>query len=521
MMDVNQVHEPCRCLQGLPVLVLQIHRKRKHGSMEDLSIIRSQLEALEGKMSHVACLAGGLIGGLYPGRQESARNLLHYLCLRAEDLRVLQDLLHEHGLSSLASAEGHIRRQLQAVLQRLGKEYPSGELSPCSAEYGHREIRRQAIELFGEKRGGTIPWIMVTCDPAMMADDARVGKLLQHGMNVARINCAHDDEAAWSAMIAAIRRASDAVGLPCRIYMDLAGPKLRTLFPKKGKTKLAIEEGGILHLVEQHTRHKTGGEVACSLPGIVPRLGKGHRVLFDDGTIEALVEEPGMDRATLRIVRISAKKPILKAEKGINFPDTSLALPSLTEFDRKCLPFVAAHADLVGYSFVETESGLEELQRSLRAGSTGGPSIILKIERAAAVSHLPGLLLQGMKEKAVGVMIARGDLAIEIGFLRMSEIQEEILWLCEAAHVPVIWATQVLDHLNKLGMPTRSEITDAVYAAGAECVMINKGGHLTQVIDYLRDIHQRSLGHHWKKRHLFRSLSIAREFMDGYLHRGA
>lgn len=222
---------------------------------------------------------------------------------------------------------------------------------------------------------------------------------------------------------------------------------------------------------------------------------------------------PGIDSASLRINRISSKKPVLKEEKGINFPDTSFTIAPLTEFDRQCLPFIAAHADLIGFSFVETAAAIAELQRGLDSGPTGKPNIILKIERAAAVHNFPNLLLQSMQSKVFGVMIARGDLAIEIGFQRLSEIQEEILWLSEAAHTPVIWATQVLDNLNKLGLPTRSEITDAMYAAAAECIMTNKGGHLLQVIDSLRDILQRSRGHHWKKRFLFRSLGIAKDFI--------
>ena len=120
----------------------------------------------------------------------------------------------------------------------------------------------------------------------------------------------------------------------------------------------------------------------------------------------------------------------------------------------------------------------------------------------------------GMQQKTFGVMIARGDLAVEIGFERMSEIQEEILWICEAAHVPVIWATQVLETLNKFGMATRSEITDATHAAMAECIMINKGEHTIKVIETLNDILQRTGGHHIKKRFTFRSLSIAKRYIN-------
>jgi pyruvate kinase len=118
-----------------------------------------------------------------------------------------------------------------------------------------------------------------------------------------------------------------------------------------------------------------------------------------------------------------------------------------------------------------------------------------------------------MQQKAFGVMIARGDLAVEIGFERMGEIQEEILWICEAAHVPVVWAMQVLETLNKSGIATRSEITDAAHAAMAECVMINKGDHTIEVIETLRDILHRTGGHHIKKRFTFRPLSIAERFI--------
>ena len=135
--------------------------------------------------------------------------------------------------------------------------------------------------------------------------------------------------------------------------------------------------------------------------------------------------------------------------------------------------------------------------------NNGKGSIILKIETPEAVENLPSLLLQGMQRPTFGVMIARGDLAVEIGFERMSEIQEEILWICESAHVPVIWATQVLDTLNKSGIATRSEVTDAAHAAMAECVMVNKGEHIIQVIETLRDILHRSGGHHVKKRYTF------------------
>jgi pyruvate kinase len=111
-------------------------------------------------------------------------------------------------------------------------------------------------------------------------------------------------------------------------------------------------------------------------------------------------------------------------------------------------------------------------------------------------------------------MIARGDLAVEIGIERLSEIQDEILWICEAAHTPAIWATQVLESLNKSGFASRSEGTDAARSVMAECVMINKGAHLIEVLESLKDILKRSGGHRIKKRYLFRPLHIAQRFLS-------
>jgi pyruvate kinase len=216
----------------------------------------------------------------------------------------------------------------------------------------------------------------------------------------------------------------------------------------------------------------------------------------------------------MRIVRISSIKQQIKEGKGINFPDSEISISSLTEFDKTCLPFICEHADMVGYSFVRYPSDLSGLHEALRKISVQPPHVIIKIETTEAVKNLPQLLLCGMQQKAFGVMIARGDLAVEIGFERMGEIQEEILWICEAAHVPVVWATQVLETLNKSGMATRSEITDATHAAMAECIMINKGDHTIEVIETLRDILRRTGGHHIKKRFTFRPLSIAQSFIN-------
>jgi len=188
----------------------------------------------------------------------------------------------------------------------------------------------------------------------------------------------------------------------------------------------------------------------------------------------------------------------------------------LTDFDISCLPFVMSYADTVGFSFIRHASDLAKLRKELSVLSNEIPPVILKIETREAVDNLPQILLEGMKEPNFGIMIARGDLAIEIGFERLVEIQEEISWLCEAAHTPVIWATQVLENLHKSGIASRAEITDAGRAAMAECMMINKGEHTLQVLKSLRDIAKRSRSLKIKNRLLFRELGIAKKFFKNF-----
>ena len=196
----------------------------------------------------------------------------------------------------------------------------------------------------------------------------------------------------------------------------------------------------------------------------------------------------------------------LKAGKGINFPDTDLQLDALTEKDLIDLEFIAGHADVVNVSFVRRAGDVDRLQTELERLDAGDVGIVLKIENVAAFEHLPELLLTAMRSRKVGVMIARGDLAVEVGFERLAEVQEEILWVCEAAHVPVVWATQVLDTLARTGQPSRAEVTDAAMSERAECVMLNKGPHIIEAIEALDSILARMQHHQHKKRSLLRRL---------------
>ena len=446
---------------------------------------------------------------IHPGHRRNAANLLHYLLLRSIDFRNAQDDLHAWGLSSLASAESHIRGQLHQILYWL-QHRPEVSMDLFHADTAHLSLTRRAATLFGTKQYETVPFIMVTLESSLAENYEEVKNLLQSGMNVARINCAHDDEATWLSMIQHIRRATHITGLTCKIFMDLPGPKIRTVI--RGSGRKEIKTGDSFHLIDPDLFDIHPHAVGCSLSGIVDQLQVGDTVLFDDGLIETRVDKRSPGMAKLLVQRISTKKPLLKAEKGINFPDTILDIPALTDQDRVCMPFIVQYADMIGYSFVRTTDDVDCIREAL--GTAPHPALVLKIETPEAVRNLPDLLLSAMQEEHIGLMIARGDLAVEIGFERLSEIQEEILWLCEAAHVPVIWATQVLESLNKSGLATRSEVTDAAHATSADCVMINKGMHMIKTIETLRDILLRSGGHHIKKRYTFRPLSIAKQFID-------
>ncbi len=483
--------------------------------MKAADTLRAALLALRTDMLRAEREHQPLLEAVHPRQRVSARNLLHYLSLRCHDLRDLQDDLHNVGLSSLASCESHALRQVEAVLAHVGENLTEGAF--CDFPTARRILQQRATALFGPKVNPHIPHLMVTFDTPMAEDYAQVKALLLAGMNVARINCAHDDPDTWLAMIRNVRKAMRATGRPCKVYVDLAGPKIRTVLLAKGRKRgrLKVCENEHFLLADEGASVPPEAKaVGCTLPGAVAALRPGDRVLFDDGLYEAIVEKVNGNTASLRLIRASAAKPRIRAEKGINFPDTVLPVSSLTDFDRSVLPFAAQCADIVGFSFVQRAEDVAELQTLLRQLARRPLPIVLKMETFDAVQNLPALLFQGMHEALFGVMIARGDLAVEIGFERMSEIQEEILWLCEAAHTPVVWATQVLETQAKSGVATRAEVTDAARAAHAECVMLNKGRYLLAVLESLRDILHRSGGHHLKKRYIFRPLSIAEHFFQ-------
>ena len=554
----------------------------------------------------------------------SALNLAHYWAVRQYDLRDLQQRLAAFGLSSLGRCEPHVQAALEAIataVEALTGRASSARKPVVGFDDGPRLLRRRAAELFGPEPANRQTRIMVTLPSEAATDESLVRALIEQGMNLARINCAHDDTQAWAAMIAHVRTASAATGRECRVAMDLSGPKLRTgppadgpqviklrpardtlgrvtapaqcwLIPEdnpsapqrpglpvlpvprdwlarlrladpiglrdtRGRRRRLVVEAihargvlastdhtayvatatmlstpagvrapvGPLPPTEQYLTLRRGDSlvltrdcaparvspdgprhIGCTLPEAFGHVQAGHAVHLDDGKLSGEVIDADLEHIMIRITNAAINGSRLRAAKGINLPDTVLPIPALTDTDRANLPFITAHADLVELSFARKPQDVEDLLSALGELGDDRLGVVLKIETAQAFQNLPALLLAAMRRAHTGVMIARGDLAGECGYERLAELQEEILWLCEAAHLPVIWATQVLDQLARSGQPSRAEITDAAMGVRAECVMLNKGQHILDAVISLDDILHRMTTHHDKKNALMRPL---------------
>jgi pyruvate kinase len=250
--------------------------------------------------------------------------------------------------------------------------------------------------------------------------------------------------------------------------------------------------------------------IQCSLPHLIQRVQLGAKVMIDDGKLETLVRLHQEGFVELEVVHCAGDSVSVYNESGLNFPGTDLGLAAITEEDIVVFEQIHSFCDSVCLSFVQTESDVRELQKLIAAKSNRKIGIVLKIETRQAIEALSSLLLQAMQTYPVAVMIARGDLAVECGFERLAELQEEIMWLAEAAHIPVIWATQVLESLAKTGIPSRAEVTDAAMSVAAECVMLNKGPYVVDAVECLVDILKKMETHHYKKRAMMRALKIAK-----------
>jgi pyruvate kinase len=444
----------------------------------------------------------------------SAVNLAHYIALRRRDLRGLQEALMPLGLSSLGRCEARVLANLDAVIATLsrivephGSGGPIAYPRPAVFYRGNRLLRLQTAAALGPAPTSRQVRIMVTLAVAQAQDYGFVRDLVTRGADVVRINCAHDTPEEWSAMAGNARRAAREVGRSCRVLIDLEGPRARTGRIAATTDDVRVQVGDLVRLVAgRPERAPDPPQIECSLPAALAQLAPGQGVCIDEGRIRLVCEETTGNSALLRVSRVESKGNI-RQDKGLNFPDTPLRLDPLTDKDLADLETVAREADMVGYSFVQSAADVAQLQQELARLARGRElAIAAKIETALAVKNLPEIIVQGAGTQPLVVMIARGDLAVEIGFRRLAEIQEELLWLCEAAHVPVIWATHVLDSYVRKGTHSRAEMTDAAMAERAECVMLNKGPFVPDAVSILDDVLGRMEAHQAKKTSRLRAL---------------
>ncbi len=590
--------------------------------------LQDDIKQLLTKLDEAESLWSSWLAAVAPGNQGSARNLVHYWAVRQCELRDMQARLARFGLSSLGRAEAHVAAALLLVQAAIGAMLGEGWSYPSPAivgiDEGSKLLRQRTTDLLGPPPSSRPTRIMVTLPPEAATNPDLCATLVQRGMNVARINCAHDDAATWRAMAHNVRQAAAASGRACLVAMDLAGPKLRTgplepgpqvvklrpekdhlgcvvtpahawltageacCAPPRPMTRIPVPgdwlrrrragdvlrlhdargsdrrlilaadgnaaKGGVVVEAPKTTYVATGtvlrvvgaddptevaalppvqqslllrrgdvlaltkdcspapanrsnmARIGCTLPEIFDHARVGEVILFDDGLIGGHIVEVHPDVLTVRIDHAADDGSKLRADKGINVPDTRLPIPALTPKDVADLPLVAKLADIVELSFVREASDIEQLLDELERLDAKHLGIVLKIETLQGFEHLPQLLLTVMRHPRAGVMIARGDLAVECGYDRLAELQEEILWLCESAHLPTIWATQVLEQLAKSGKPSRAEISDAAMGVRAECVMLNKGPYIDDAVVALDDILRRMTGHHRKRSGLLRSL---------------
>ncbi len=572
--------------------------------------LRDTLMALRSAMLRVEVEEAACLEGIHENYRASARNLLHFIGFHRHAHPELPQALRQRGLCSLVHCDAHLLQSLDAVIAALealeGMAASSGQpwQEPAPALTGQGLLQERCDRLFGGLASEGVAGIMVTLPAEAAEHPSLLADLLEAGMTMARINCAHDDPGVWGRMVAALTRARAATGRPCAIAMDLAGPKLRTgrmapqcgvirarpvrdrlgrplqpvrilvvppgassaprdgdgvLLPARisggkrlkvgdrlrgrdaslrwrlltvagrrpdgglllhcaktchftsglefrqisGRARLVVDalapvsgerllhSGDALMLTAEPDRGP--GTVPCTLSEVFGDLHIGERVLFDDGRIGGVIRRVTAREVELEITAAKASGSRLRSDKGINFPDSDLRTPALTSKDIEDLAFAMEHADLISYSFVRRESDLQALRRCLEEHHRQDLAVVLKIETRQAFLNLPRLLLAAMGHGApVGVMIARGDLAIECGWEALAAIQEEILRICAAAHVPCIWATEVLDAMAHRGRPTRAEITDAAMAARADAVLLNKGPNITAAVRVLDTIMTRN-----------------------------
>jgi pyruvate kinase len=317
--------------------------------LAQLSQLRQQVVAKAGAIRQGWQLPAGTI-------PPSLDNLAHKVALRADDLRPLQRQLMVLGLSSLGRLESRVMPTLDAVIAALSALAGIGPVDatpmPARAERffaGEMALAETVDALFGppplHRRGRIMVTIPGDATETLLLD------LAQRGMDVARINCAHDGPERWRMLAGALVRVGEQVGRRIPILMDIAGPKIRTEAVEHADGAKKLQVGDAFRLVASGSPRLSDGirfSASVSLPEIVTHLAVGDRMRYDDGKLEGYVEAIGDEEAIIRVSQAKAGGAKIKPEKGINLPDTDLGLSPLTAKDETDLVTVLGLADMIG-----------------------------------------------------------------------------------------------------------------------------------------------------------------------------
>ncbi|MFO7733957.1 MAG: pyruvate kinase [Candidatus Aminicenantes bacterium] len=305
--------------------------------------------------------------------------------------------------------------------------------------------------------------IVCTIGPASRSPEV-LDRLMRAGMDVARLNFSHGTQAEHGRTIADLRKIARRLGRPVAVLQDLAGPKIRVGPVRNGP--VTLEPGAAFTL----TARKVPGDaraVSLNFPAMVADVRKGDTLLLSDGALE--LEVVAVEGRDIRC-RVVIGGP-LNSFKGINLPARTLRTPSLTAKDRDDLRFGLKHeVDYVALSFVRSAADIETVRRHMKRWGGGAP-VIAKIEKHEALDALDAIV-----EAADGIMVARGDLGVEIPLERIPRVQKDLIRRSREAGKPVITATQMLRSMVDSPRPTRAEVTDVANAIldGTDAVMLSE-----------------------------------------------
>ncbi len=305
--------------------------------------------------------------------------------------------------------------------------------------------------------------IVATIGPASRSPEA-LERLLQAGVNVVRLNFSHGEHAQHLEVMQRVREIAARLGVSVALLQDLSGPKIRT-----GRVKddlIELRDGGRLVITTDETIEGTPERISTTYDPLPRDVKPGDRILLDDGNLELKVEAVAGEDVACSVLNGGR----LKSNKGMNLPGVSLSTPALTEKDKRDLGFGLQNGvDYVALSFVRQAADVEQVKALIRSQGATTP-VIAKIEKREAVNDLAAIL-----EVADGVMVARGDLGVELSTEEVPTLQKRIIEMANAAGKVVITATQMLESMIENPRPTRAEASDVANAIldGTDAIMLS------------------------------------------------